>query len=71
MRDLLCSRGRCSPDDSKSRVCLQEAAACCPHGPVKQDVVRALREVSVKLMPSVRAAKEYVAKHGGVAAGAG
>ena len=50
---------------------LQEAAACCPEGPVKQEVVRALREVSVKLMPSVKAAKESVAQHGGVAAGSG
>ena len=42
--------------------------ACCPEGSVQQDVVRALREVSVKLMPSVKAAKDSLAKHGGVAA---
>jgi hypothetical protein len=40
---------------------LQEAAECCPEGPIKQEIVRALREVSVKMMPSVKSAKVTIA----------
>eukprot|EP01046_Picozoa_sp_COSAG06_P055920 COSAG06_NODE_10427_length_1683_cov_1.270833_2_plen_91_part_00 len=40
---------------------LQEAAECCPEGPIKQEIVRALREVSVKMMPSVKSAKLTIA----------